>query len=165
MRTLVAILCATLVASPAYAQSEAALKEYFEGKTVVVKMDMPATQAGVDVFADARRRINFDEYSARLKSSGIALRNGDSVMITKVRVKDKMIELQLGGGGDGRFGDDTGSRFNIRYPEGVPPGVTPGGIMAALADYVEFPFTDKVLRPGSKKSPALRGGMRGISSK
>ena len=29
-----------------------------------------------------------------------------------------------------------GSRFNIRYQNGVPPGVTPGGIMAALAEYV-----------------------------
>jgi hypothetical protein len=235
MKTLVATLCATLVASQASAQSEAALKEYFEGKTVVVKMDMPATQTGVDVFADARRPINFDEYSARLKSAGIALKNGDSVMITKIRVKDKIIEFQLGGGGYGTFGDDTstsvsvpseskstrekdlerdiknetdparkkrmqtelddlrrareredrrnqaaataaseekkarladqrlhaGSRFNIRYQDGVPPGVTPGGIMAALADYVEFPFTDKVMRPGVKADPpVVQGGMR-----
>lgn len=229
MKTLVATLCATLVASHAYAQSEAALKDYFEGKTVVVKMDMPATQAGVDVFADARRPINFDEYSARLKSAGIALKNGDSVMITKIRVKDKIIEFQLGGGGYGTFGDDTstsvyvpsegkskrekdlerdiknesdaarrkrmqnelddlrrereredrrnqaaataaseekkarlaeqrlhaGSRFNIRYQNGVPPGVTPGGIMAALADYVEFPFNDKVVRPTDKVNATL----------
>ena len=237
MKTLVATLCATLVASQAYAQSEAALKEYFEGKTVVVKMDMPATQAGIDVYADARRPLNFDEYSARLKSAGIALRYGDSVMITKIRVKDKLIEFQLGGGGYGTFGDDTstsvyvpsegkskrekdlerdiknesdaarkkrmqtelddlrrereredrrnqavataaseekkqriadqrlhaGSRFNVRYQDGVPPGVTPGGIMAALAEYVEFPFTDRVIRPGRKGDPpASPSAMRGM---
>ncbi len=230
MKTLVATLCATLVASHAYAQSEAALKDYFEGKTVVVKIDMPATQAGIDVYADARRPLNFDEYSARLKATGIALRSGDSVMITKVRIKDKVVEFQLGGGGYGTFGDDTntsvyvpgaakskrekdlerdikverdsarkrrmqtelddlrrereredsrnraaastaseekkqriadqrlhsGSRFNIRYQNGVPPGVTAGGIMAALAEYVEFPFTDRATRPGGG-SPAAPG--------
>lgn len=243
MKTLVATLCATLVASHAYAQSEAALKEYFEGKTVVVKMDMPATQAGIDVYADARRPLNFDEYSARLKATGIALKSGDSVMITKVRVKDKLIEFQLGGGGYGTMGDDTstsvyvpsegkskrekdlerdiknendsarkrrmqsefddlrrereredrrnqttataaseekkqriadqrlhaGSRFNIRYQNGVPPGVTPGGIMAALADYAEFPFADRVTRPAVKGDPApspstQRGMMAGTGA-
>lgn len=222
MRTLVAALCATLVAPHAYAQSEAALKDFFEGKTVIVKIDMPATQMGIDVFADARRPINFEEYSSRVKANGIALKDGDSVIITKIRVKEKLIEFHLGGGGYGTFGDDTstsvyvpsepkskrekdlekeiknepdagrkrrlqtelddlkrareredrrnqaaateaaeekrqrvaeqrlhgGSRFNIRYQNGVPPGVTPGGIMAALAEYVEFPFTDRVTRPG-----------------
>lgn len=237
MKTLVATLCATLVASQAYAQSEAALKEYFEGKTVIVKMDMPASQTGVDVYADARRPMNFEEYSARLKSAGIALKSGDSVMITKIRIKDKLIEFQLGGGGYGTMGDDTsgsvyvpsvaksnrekdlekaiknetdqarkrrmqselddlrtererqdkrnqasasaaseqkkeriaqqrlhsGSRFNIRYQNGVPPGVTPGGIMAALADFAEFPFADRVTRPAAKGDPpASPAAMRGM---
>lgn len=239
MKTLVATLCATLVASHAYAQSEAALKEYFEGKSVVVKMDMPASQTGIDVYADARRPINFDDYSRRLKDTGIALRSGDSVMITKIRVKDKLIEFQLGGGGYGTLGDDTsgtvyvpsvgksnrekdleraiknendsarkrrmqselddlrrereredrgnqassasaseakkqriaeqrlhaGSRFNIRYQNGVPPGVTPGGIMAALADYAEFPFADRVTRPAVKGDPAPSpSALRGMTA-
>ena len=190
-------------------------EKVLEGKTVVVKIDMPATQAGIDVYADARRSINFDEYSRRVKDTGVAVKAGDSVMITKVRVKDKLIEFQLGGGGYGTFGDDTsgtvyvpaeskskrekdlekaikdetdsgrkrrmqtelddlrrereredrrnqaaasaaaeekkrriaeqrlhgGSRFNLRYQDGVPSGINPGEIMAALAEYVEFPFT------------------------
>ena len=227
MRTLVATLCATLVAAQAYAQSEPALKDYFEGKTVVVKIDMPASQTGVDVYADARRPINFDTYSRRLKDTGIALKSGDSVMITKIKVKDKLIEFHLGGGGYGTMGDDTsgsvyvptagktrrekdlerevkdekdaarkrrlqteldglrrereredrrnqasaaaaseekkqriadqrlhaGSRFNLRYQDVVPPGVTPGEIMAALAEYVEFPFTDRVTRPAPRVNP------------
>jgi hypothetical protein len=227
MRALIAAATMLMVAQHVYAQSEDQLKEYFEGKTVVVRINMPATQAGIDVFADARRPINFDEYSARVKSTGIALRSGESVMITKIRIKDKLIEFQLGGGGYGTAGDDTdtnvyvpsaaktsrekelerlvksetdvprkrrlqnelddlrkdreredqrnravsaaaseekkrriaeqrlhgGSRFNIRYQNGVPPGVTPGGIMAALVEYVEFPFNDRVVRPG-KSDPA-----------
>lgn len=220
------LIASTLVAAavPALAQGpgEPELKDFFEGKSVRVRMDMPATSQGIDVFPDARRPINFDEYSARVKSTGIAIRTGDSVLVTKVRVKDKLIEFQLAGGGYGTFGDDTsgsvytpstpksnrekdleklvrsetdagrkrslqrelddlrsrraredlrnqtaaaaaseakkariaetrlhsGSRFNIRYQNGVPPGLGPDGVMRALAEYVEFPFaTDR--RPSS----------------
>jgi hypothetical protein len=199
---------------PVYAQGEPELKDFFEGKSVRVKMDMPATQEGIDVYPDARRAIDFTQYSARVKSTGVAIRSGDSVLVTRVRVKDKLIEFQLAGGGFGTFGDDTsssvslpsvsksrrekdlekqvkeesnadrkrrlqrelddlrqdreredrqnrasaasaseakkariandrlhsGSRFNIRYQNGVPPGLGPDGVMRALAEYVEFPF-------------------------
>jgi hypothetical protein len=209
----------------AYAQSEAELKDFFEGRSVRVKIDMPATQEGIDVYPDARRAIDFSQYSARLKSTGIAIRSGDSVLVTKVRVKDKLIEFQLAGGGFGTFGDDTstsvsvpsvsksrrekdleklvkdetdsarkrrlqrelddlrndreredsrnraaaasasevkkariatdrlhsGSRFNVRYQNGVPPGLGPDGVMRALAEYVEFPFATD--RPDTPSRP------------
>jgi hypothetical protein len=156
-------------------------------------------------------------------------------MITKIRLKEKLIEFQLAGGGYGTLGDDTsssvyipstpktsrektletavknetdsarkrrlknelddlrrereredqrnramsavaseekkrriaeqrlhgGSRFNVRYQDGVPSGVTPGGIMAALAEFVEFPFTDHVTRPVKSELVASSGGLRG----
>jgi hypothetical protein len=213
----------------AYAQSEAELKDFFEGRSVRVKIDMPATQEGIDVYPDARRAIDFSQYSARLKSTGIAIRSGDSVLVTKVRVKDKLIEFQLAGGGFGTFGDDTstsvsvpsvsksrrekdleklvkdetdsarkrrlqrelddlrndreredsrnraaaasasevkkariatdrlhsGSRFNVRYQNGVPPGLDPDGVMRALAEYVEFPFaTDRPDTPSRQTGVA-----------
>src|SRR5262245_34167523 len=96
-------------ATPAAAQSEAELKDFFEGKSVRLKIDMPGTQEGVDVYPDARRPMDFDRYSQRLRSYGTAIHNGDSVMITRIRVKEKLVEFQLGGGGYGTFGDDTGS--------------------------------------------------------
>jgi hypothetical protein len=208
-------------AAPVLAQSEGQLKQFFEGKSVRVKIDMPASQQGVDVFPDASRPMDFSQYSQRLKSFGVSIRNGDSVMVTLVRVKEKVIEFQLAGGGYGTFSDDTttssyvagapktqrekdlekwvkdesdparkrrlqrelddlrneraredarnktvaetaseakksriaearlhgGSRFNLRYQNGVPPGLGPDGIMRALEEYVEFPFaTDR--RPG-----------------
>jgi hypothetical protein len=212
LRLLVCLLALSAVS--ARAQSEPELKDFFEGKSVVVKLDMPASQAGIDVYPDARRAIDFAQYSARVKATGIAIRSGESVLVTKVRVKDKLIEFQLAGGGFGTFGDDTsssvsvpsasksnrerdlerlvkdetdrdqkrrlqrelddlrndrerddsrnraaaataeeakkariaitrlhsGSRFNIRYQEGVPRGLGPDGVMRALAEYVEFPF-------------------------
>jgi hypothetical protein len=223
------------VAAPARAQSEAALKDFFEGKSVRVKIDMPATQQGIDLYPDARRAINFDDYSARVKTSGISIRSGESVVVTRVRVKDKIIEFHLGGGGYGTFGDDTsgsaytgstpksnrekdleklvkderdaarktqlqrelddlrsgrqredsrnqaasaaaseakktriaesrlhsGSRFNIRYQDGVPPGLGPDGLMRALAEYVDFPFASGAApsTPQVSRAGAIRKGM------
>jgi len=230
-RAILATSLVALAAGPVFAQSEDALKDALEGKSVVVKIDMPGTQEGVDVYPDARRPMDMAQYAARIKSYGIAVHNGESAMITKIRVKDKLIEFQLGGGGYGTFGDDTGtvvaptvpksqrekdleryikderdpdrkrrmqrelddlraeraredarnrsraatatevkkdriaadrlhsgSRFNIRYQNGVPPGLDAGGIMRALQDYVDFPFaSDRPLQQGrpSPQAPPL----------
>ncbi len=91
----------------ASAQNEAALQQAFEGKTVIVKIDLPGTHQGVDLYPNRDKMMDFDGYSRRIKQFGAALRNGDSVLITKVRLKDKNIEFQLGGGGYGTAGDDT----------------------------------------------------------
>ncbi|PYR74693.1 MAG: hypothetical protein DMF86_17855 [Acidobacteria bacterium] len=213
MKISVAAVCAVLAAPPVCAQtSEAALKQFFEGKTVTIKMDLPGTSDGVDVYPDARRPMDFDQYSARIKANGVAIHSGDAVMVTRVRLKEKLIEFQLAGGGFGTFGDDTsssvyvpstpksererrlerelkdekdsarrreirdeidrlrrtrereddrnravatvaeeqkreriaqqrlrsGSRFNIRYQNAVPPGLGADGVMRALEDYVDF---------------------------
>lgn len=225
-RLFLPVCLVVLFSVPASAQSESELRDFFEGKSVVVKLDMPASQEGIDVFPDARRAIDFAQYSARVKATGVAIRSGDSVLVTKIRLKEKLIEFQLAGGGYGTFGDDTGSvsvasvgksnrekdlerqvraetdsdrkrrlqrelddlrndrarddsrnkataataeeakksriaatrlhsgsRFNLRYQEGVPRGLGPDGIMRALAEYVTFPFaTDP--RPSPSSSPS-----------
>jgi hypothetical protein len=195
-------------------QSEAALKEYFEGKTVKLKIAMPGTEDGVDIYPGTAKPLDYPRHADRLKDNGTALRAGDEALVTKIKVKSKLIEFQLDGGGYGTMGDETsssvsvsdapktkreqnlegelkrtsdparrreikeelddlkadrerenarnranvaeaqetrkanirqrrlegGSRFNIRYQNGVPQAVlTPDGIKAALASYVEFP--------------------------
>src|SRR5215471_8548378 len=226
-RALFAAVVVVSASIPAAAQDEAVFRDFFEGKSVTVKMDMPATQQGIDIYPDARRAIDMTQYSQRVKSFGIAIKKGESVMITKVHVKDKLIEFQLGGGGYGTFGDDTGnvyvapvpksqrekdlekwvkvednpyrraqmqreldalrsqreqqdavnkanaaganeakkarvandrlhsgSRFNIRYNEGVPVGMGPDGVMRALSDYVEFSFAgDQRSAPPQMNAP------------
>lgn len=223
MRSL--LLAAFLVPATAFAQNEAALRQAFEGKLVSVRMAMPGTSRGVDVFPQQQPAVDFREVADRLKDFGTALDVGAQVMITKVAVKGTShIEFQLGGGGFGTFGDNVGtssvfastasesarekalrdsirtmpsgsrrsqmerelqglrsarerendraraeaaqanavretnvrsrrqeggSRFNIRYRNGIPPeALTPDGVMAALAAYVDFAAT------GSKATAA-----------
>lgn len=92
------------------AQNEAALRAAFEGRIVTVKMDMPATSRGVEVYPQQTMPVNFREVAERIKDNGVALKMGQQVMVTKVVVKrDSHIEFQLGGGGYGTFGDFTPS--------------------------------------------------------
>jgi hypothetical protein len=104
-----AALMLSTVALPISAQSEAALKEYFEGRTVSPKLAMPGTEDGVDVYPLAARPLEYPKYADRLKDNGTAIRAGEAVTVTKIRVKSKLIEFQLGGGGYGTFGDQTSS--------------------------------------------------------
>jgi hypothetical protein len=226
-RALFAAVVVVSASLPAAAQDENQFKAFFEGKSIVVKLDMPATQQGVDIFPDARQLIDLKQYSQRVKSFGIAIKKGESVLITRVHVKDKLIEFQLAGGGYGTFGDDTGSvyvapvpksqrekdlekwvkteddpyrrarlqrelddlrtarerqdaankataataaeakkariandrlhsgsRFNIRYNEGVPVGMGPDGLMRALSDYVDFTFAGDQHEAGPPQTSA-----------
>jgi hypothetical protein len=103
------ILFFMLVAPFLHAQSESALRSFFEGKRVHLKIDMPATHDGVDCHVGGAPPLDFREYSKRVRQFGIALHNGEEAMITGIKVKDKNIEVQLGGGGYGVFGDDSGN--------------------------------------------------------
>ena len=100
-------LVAAAAATPAFAQNESTLKSFFEGRRVTVKIDMPGTSDGVDIEADARRPIDYSKYRDHVKRYGAALRAGDAVTVTLVKMKKDLIEFQLGGGGFGTFGDDT----------------------------------------------------------
>jgi hypothetical protein len=104
-------------AAPAGAQTEDALKSFFEGQRVTLRIDMPGTSDGVDVRADSARAIDFPEYRDHLKKYGTAIHAGDTVSVTLVKVKKDLIEFQLGGGGFGTFGDDTSTSVYIPHVE------------------------------------------------
>ena len=102
------------VATPLQAQNEAMLRQAFEGKVVAVKIDMPATQQGVDVYPLDQIPVDFRDVAQRLKDNSTALRVGQPVMVTKVVVKkNSHIEFQLGGGGYGTFGDNTSTDVSV----------------------------------------------------
>lgn len=243
------LLLLLLAAAPLAAQTEADLKRYFEGKRVTVKIDMPGTEQGVDIYPGTDRPLDFPRYASRLKDHGTAIQAGDDAMITKIRVKSSHIEFQLDGGGYGTMSDETstsvyvesapkttreknlevevkrekdparrrklqeelddlrkareredsrnraevaaaeeqkkenlrerrlsgGSRFNVRYRAALPPAVlTPQGLEAALADYVEFPslpvnttavadVTSEALAPAAPEPAAPRLPRKGMT--
>lgn len=97
--------------------AQAQFSQAFEGKMVVVKIDMPGTQLGVDLYPQRDTPLDVKSYAKRLKEYGTAVRVGDEVMITKIKVKDKLIEVQLGGGGYGTAWDDTDTRVPVRATE------------------------------------------------
>jgi hypothetical protein len=94
------------------AQSEAVLRDYFEGRSVTLKQPMPGTEEGVDVFPGTSRPLDYPRYAKRLKDHGTAIRSGESAIVTKVKVKSKHIEFQLDGGGYGTMGDETSSNVS-----------------------------------------------------
>ena len=107
-----AVLALTVV-QVAAGQSEADLRRYFEGRTVVVKLDLPGTDDGVDVYPGTSQPVDFPKHAGRLKKYGTAIHRGDEALITKLRVKRDLIEFQLDGGGYGTFGDDTDPNVSV----------------------------------------------------
>jgi hypothetical protein len=97
---------------PAFAQNEGALRAFFEGKAVALRIDMPGSSEGVDVFPDAGG-LNATAYGNRMKAYGTSLRTGDRALVTLVKVKKDSIEFQLGGGGFGTFGDNVSTSVNL----------------------------------------------------
>ena len=109
----VVVATALGMASPAAAQGEAALKSFFEGRRVIVRLDMPGSSDGVDVHPNARRAIDFSRYNSDLKRYGTAIHAGDSVAITFVKLKDDLVEIHLAGGGFGTFSDNTSTSVSL----------------------------------------------------
>ena len=112
-----AVSAAVAATAPAVAQTEDALKSYFEGHRVTLRLDMPGSQEGIDVHADARRALDVDEYRGSLRKYGVAIRAGQAATVTLVKVKKDLIEFQLDGGGFGTFGDDTSTSVYIPVVE------------------------------------------------
>jgi hypothetical protein len=105
--TSAVLLALSLCALALSAQNPDTLASYFTGTEVVLKIDMPGTQQGVDLRYNKDNPMNWKEYANRLKSNGAAIHKGDTARVTAVVVKDDRIEFQLDGGGFGTFLDDS----------------------------------------------------------
>jgi hypothetical protein len=112
-RTLALGLSFQLAAGGLAAQDEAALRSYFEARTVIAKLAMPAAEAGVDVYPTAQPSVDYPEHAKRLKKYGIAIQPSQPALVTKVKVKGKLIEFQLDGGGYGTSGDPTNPTVSV----------------------------------------------------
>jgi len=91
------LLMAVAICAPSllFAQSEAALWEALEGRTVIAKMDLPATKSGVDIHPDASPAANDAQYGRQLRQFGAATRRREPATITDVKVNPKSIAIEF----------------------------------------------------------------------
>lgn len=97
----------SLLASPALAQNEAALKNAFMGRQVAIRVDMPASHKGVDLRFDRDVPFDLKENGDRIREHDASLKAGDVIQVTYIKVKGDLIEFHLGGGGFNWFSDTT----------------------------------------------------------
>jgi hypothetical protein len=109
-----AAIFSLVIVAPVHAQTASDVIRYFTGKEVLVKIDMPGTQKGIDLRYNKAEPMNWKEYSSRIKQFGAAIHKGDTARITTIVVKKDLIEFQLDGGGFGTFGDDTNTTVTAR---------------------------------------------------
>lgn len=93
-------------------QDEARLRAALEGKFVTVKVDMPASHKGIDLRFDREQPFDVSENASRIREFDVAIREGDRVQVTHVKLKDDMIEFHLAGGGFDWSSDKTTESFS-----------------------------------------------------
>lgn len=97
--TLIVAVAMAATAAPAHAQSEQALRSFFEGRTVRLRLDVPGSAKGLDIYPNETPALDPAELQQRLKDQGLGGRAGEAVVVTKVQVTGDLIEFQFGGGG------------------------------------------------------------------
>jgi hypothetical protein len=112
------IMC---LAAGAFAQgdrkaAQARLKQFFEGKRVILKLDMPAARSGIDVSPEKPQQVDFSKIAKHIGEFGVSIRAGDRPMVTEVEVSKDEIEFQLDGGGYGSPADSSSEPSVPSYP-------------------------------------------------
>jgi hypothetical protein len=101
MRISVLCLTALILTPPGLAaQNEAALQTAFEGRLVAPRLDMPATTGGVNVYPHRRTPLDHGDLARDISRHGIGVPSGRATRVTRIKVKGKHIEFQLGRGGE-----------------------------------------------------------------
>lgn len=114
------ILCSFAFAQATRKESEAKLKQFFEGKKVIVKIDMPGTRDGVDIRPEKGAALDMPKYSRRLADFGIAITKGETVTVTMVELGGDEVEFHLNGGGYGSGGDNSSEPTAPIRPQQLP---------------------------------------------
>lgn len=115
MKRILSVMAVVYSVAPLMAQTGTPIETAFIGREVTVKVDMPATQQGIDLNFDRQQPMDWNQYQQRTKEFGVALHKGDIVRVTRVVEKKDRIEFQLAGGGYGTFGDDTNTLVSPEY--------------------------------------------------
>lgn len=118
--SLLLCLSVTALAQGDRKAAQARLKQYFEGRRVTLKVDMPAARAGIDLYPEKSVVFDVSKNAKRLGEYGTSLREGDQPMVTEVEVSKDEIEFQLDGGGYGSPSDSSSEPHVPSYPTRSP---------------------------------------------
>jgi hypothetical protein len=85
-------------------------------------IEMPAYKEGIDIYYTPPsgkrtddRGIDLKGLTKWLKAKGVGVEKGEDVTITNVKVDSEMVEVHLGGGGEGRRGSNHANKVNSGY--------------------------------------------------
>jgi len=116
------------------AQSERTLNRYFEGKQVTLRIAIPRTRRGVDVYPERAQPLDIGDYTKRLSEFGALYNRGEKTSIKKLEVHSDRIEVILAANSTG---------FSIHFNRLESWMLTPATVVDALGRYVEFNYNDK----------------------
>ena len=116
------------------AQSATDLEQFFTGKTVTMRIDLPATREGINVYPERSEPFDYPEYEKRMERHGALVRGFEVVTISELNVNGNQIEVRVAG-----FGTPSDvARINIHFNRIESWMLTPAIVMDALKPYVEF---------------------------
>lgn len=98
-RSILLLIALTLLRPSVVAPDEDSLRRAFEGRLVAPRIDMPATKGGVNVYPHRRTSVDLGEVAREIARQGVGVPRGRPVRVTRVKVKGKHVEFQLGAGG------------------------------------------------------------------
>jgi hypothetical protein len=100
MKTFILLLAAvSAMANDEQDSRERILRQFFEGRSVTVFIDMPASSKGVDLQIGQPEPLDAGKHARRIGEMGVSVREGTRIPVTRINLKDDLIEFQLGGGG------------------------------------------------------------------
>lgn len=81
-------------------ESEQKMRKALVGRAVIVKMDLPAIDSGVELYVDDND-VSYAApvYNNLIKEFGVAIKNQSRARITGTRISKRGIEIDLDGGG------------------------------------------------------------------
>lgn len=123
-----------LSVTTASAQSEHTLNRYFEGKQITLRIAIPRTRRGVDVYPERAQPLDIGDYTRRLSESGALYNRGEKPSIKRLEVHSDRIKVILAANSTG---------FSIHFNRLESWMLTPATVVDALSRYVEFDYNDK----------------------
>ena len=141
MKSFLAVLCLLFAfVLNASAQTENDLKKFFEGKQIRSKIDLPNTKDGVNIYPEREQSFDYEEYATRVKQHGVATSRDEAAVISRVRVKDRHIEVQVQTAAGNSNVES--ARFNVHFERMDSLVLTPRVLVDSLKRYVHFSAED-----------------------